>query len=539
MTLQEYLIKLGFSVDEPSLKKFTGAIAGVGGRTMELGRVALETATAIEVMVDRVARHYETLYYVSQRTGQSVKAIQQTQYGFQQIGISADEATDAVEGFAAAIRTQPWLKGAFKFVGNNVQETMKNLQNSGLPYFLQQNLAARVGISEKMLLHYQKFGKIEQEAEQDLKQRQQEAGFNPDELAKKSTDFGRALNRLESEFGIFSGRAAENFIEPLTKGINALTSVAHWLNVADNKTHGWVSTLETLGGTVGALWLVQKVLARIGAALGISGAAAAGGAAAAEGGASAAGGVAAVAGGGLALPLTAVIGTGFAAYWAQKKYGFLGGGGGGNNIESTGSGGGGGASGAPAAILEKARAVALQGGPAAVSAFMAANGYPKSGNWCGEFAASVVSAAGGTPPKNPSIASNWRTWGTATDSPVPGDIAVRRGAPTGATGSHVTIVEGYDPKTGGFTGLGGNQGAFERPFRAGDYDFRHGDGSLADSLSKQTPQGDTDNSRNITLHSQTTVHVHGGADSQTIAGISDSVKDAHQSFIPLVQQNTR
>jgi uncharacterized protein (TIGR02594 family) len=106
---------------------------------------------------------------------------------------------------------------------------------------------------------------------------------------------------------------------------------------------------------------------------------------------------------------------------------------------------------------------------------MASQGYPMAGSWCGEFAASVVKSTGGMPPKNPAIASNWRNWGVATDAPVPGDVAVRRGARTGSTGSHVTFVENYDPKTGTFTGLGGNQGRWESRFSAGQYDFRHGE----------------------------------------------------------------
>ena len=106
---------------------------------------------------------------------------------------------------------------------------------------------------------------------------------------------------------------------------------------------------------------------------------------------------------------------------------------------------------------------------------MRSQGYPKAGNWCGEFAASVVKSAGGTPPANPAIASNWRNYGYAVDTPQPGDIAVRRGARTGSTGSHVTFVEGYDPKTGTFTGLGGNQGRWEGQYPASRYEFRRAD----------------------------------------------------------------
>ena len=177
--------------------------------------------------------------------------------------------------------------------------------------------------------------------------------------------------------------------------------------------------------------------------------------------------------------------------------GSYGGGGGGGSYGGSGTGGYGGGSGAPygndsggatggpesgaagdpsvpSDILAKARSVALHGGPNAVQQFMAQQGYPKQGNWCGEFAASVVKSVGGKPPPGAAVASNWRRWGTAVEGlPQPGDIAVRKGAPTGSTGSHVTIVEGVDPKTGRFTGLGGNQGrGFESQFKLRDYTFR-------------------------------------------------------------------
>jgi hypothetical protein len=176
------------------------------------------------------------------------------------------------------------------------------------------------------------------------------------------------------------------------------------------------------------------------------------------------------------------------------RLGLGGGGGGGINIPGGGGGGGGagggggGGGGAPPSggaasvsgdptvpghILEQAKQVALHGGPGAVEKFMAAQGYPKAGNWCGEFAASVVKSQGLTPPKGAAVASNWRNFGVPVDgAPQPGDVAVRKGPRTGDTGSHVTFVENFDAKTGKFTGLGGNQGRFESQYPASRYDFR-------------------------------------------------------------------
>jgi uncharacterized protein (TIGR02594 family) len=116
---------------------------------------------------------------------------------------------------------------------------------------------------------------------------------------------------------------------------------------------------------------------------------------------------------------------------------------------------------------------AQRGGPGAVEQFLHSAGYPMSRNWCGEFAAAVVKSQGIAPPNAAAVASNWRTSGIATNSPVPGDVAVRRGPATGELGSHVTFVQSMNPRTGSFVGLGGNQGQWSKTFNSADYEFRH------------------------------------------------------------------
>jgi hypothetical protein len=89
--------------------------------------------------------------------------------------------------------------------------------------------------------------------------------------------------------------------------------------------------------------------------------------------------------------------------------------------------------------------------------FMSDMGYPKNGEWCGEFAASVVKRAGGSPPSGAAIASNWRGYGMPDTMPNVGDVAVAdRDVPTGATGSHVGFVTDVDLKNGTFTLESGN-----------------------------------------------------------------------------------
>ncbi|MDB5177590.1 MAG: hypothetical protein JWN75_1258 [Candidatus Saccharibacteria bacterium] len=140
----------------------------------------------------------------------------------------------------------------------------------------------------------------------------------------------------------------------------------------------------------------------------------------------------------------------------------------------------------PSDVINQARKIALNAGPGEVERFMSAQGYPRSGAWCGQFAASVVTSVGGKPPKNPQVASNWRNYGSAVDNPQPGDIAVRKGARTGSTGSHVTIVDSVNG--GRFKGLGGNQrGGRISNFPTGGYEFRRGSAPEA-SASPSTAQ---------------------------------------------------
>lgn len=290
MTLQEYLIKLGFSTDEPSFKKFIDTVSHAGAIVGETGGAALETAAAIELMVSRIARQYETLYFVSQRTGQSVRYIQATQFAFGQIGLNADDATQAIENFGAKMRTQPWLRAVLGGA-TTPQQVVQNLSRSGLPYFLQAQFAEQfAGIPEQTYFQMQRYAAAEARNQADFEKRQREAGIDPDAFAKRMSDpnnpnsFIQVLNRLESNLDIFGQRMAMDFVDPVQSGIEATDRFVQYLNRADVATKGWLGTIETLIGTTGGLWVIERIVSRllfgggtgpVGKVLGVAGRAAA------------------------------------------------------------------------------------------------------------------------------------------------------------------------------------------------------------------------------------------------------------------------
>ena len=115
--------------------------------------------------------------------------------------------------------------------------------------------------------------------------------------------------------------------------------------------------------------------------------------------------------------------------------------------------------------------------------FMNDMGYPKFGEWCGEFAASIIKKAGGVPPYGAAIASNWRGYGTPDAMPHVGDVAVAdRGVLTGSTGSHVGFVTDIDLKNGTFTLESGNSSSIYTTRKISCFSFHTPPNSVLSTL---------------------------------------------------------
>lgn len=269
-TLREYLVSLGFRVDDASWRKYVGYVASAGRTTAELGSTAVEAATAIEVAVARVARQYESLYYVSQRTGQSANYIQAAGFAYRQMGLSAGAAVDAIEGVAAAMRTTPGLSAMFGGATKpeDIVERLRGLaQSSAAGYAVAARMAGMAGIPEQTFLHFMKFGPQEKAAADEYKTRLQEAGIDADKFAdrvsKGEGSFTWALNKMESEFDILGTRIAIDWIDPTQHGIEVVQEVVHWFNEWDKATSGVIGKISSLVVTLGGLFGVEKILSKL------------------------------------------------------------------------------------------------------------------------------------------------------------------------------------------------------------------------------------------------------------------------------------
>ena len=89
--LQEYLTKLGFSVDTVSMKKFDSALTAGEKKVFSVGKAVAGVAAAVEAATVEFAYSMRKMYYDSQLSGASVTEMNKIGFASKQIGISAEE----------------------------------------------------------------------------------------------------------------------------------------------------------------------------------------------------------------------------------------------------------------------------------------------------------------------------------------------------------------------------------------------------------------------------------------------------------------
>lgn len=308
-TIKEFLVAIGFDVDENSFGKFETRLGKATAGALELGSVVTATAVAVEAAVAKMARQFEDLFYVSQRTGSAVRALQGFDYAARTIGVTSDQARGAVEGLARAMRTNPGIGALLNQLGVSTHgrgtvEILNDVigQLKKMPFYLAAQYGQTLGIDpDTLLMLIQRFDEL-QRARADYDKRQKEAGVDAKKLSEESRNFNNVLRSLETTLSLIRDRILQNFIGPATKMVELVDELARKFIEIDKATNGWASTLTTVGTTALAAWIAKLLLAKVlfrsvTAEAATAAAAGGGGAGAAAGAAGAAGGAAALAGG--------------------------------------------------------------------------------------------------------------------------------------------------------------------------------------------------------------------------------------------------
>lgn len=294
-TIKEFLVALGFQVDENAFNKFDTRLARATSGALTLGTQVTATALAIQSAVAKMATAFEEMFYISQRTNSSVASLTSFGNAARTIGVTSDAARGAVEGLSRAMRSNPGVGALINNLGIGTKgrqdvDVLMDLVGKlrQMPFYVAQQIAGLAGIdSDTLLMLQQRYDEL-RVADEKYKKQLKESGVDSEDLARKSRTFNNSLRDLEVTLGILGNRIHQNFIEPATQMINVANDLAKKFIEMDKATNGWATTIGTIATSALGAWIAKMLLARL-----LFGSAAGGAAAVAGGTAAAAGGAAA------------------------------------------------------------------------------------------------------------------------------------------------------------------------------------------------------------------------------------------------------
>ncbi|GKJ93686.1 TPA: lytic transglycosylase domain-containing protein [Klebsiella pneumoniae subsp. pneumoniae] len=266
-TLKDFLISLGFKVDEAGARKFDAVVAGTTLKAIELGVKVEAAALSVVAFTAKIASGLDDLYWASQRTGATVEGIKQIGYAVSQVGGSVDGARGSLENLARFMRNNPGAEGFLNRLGVQTRDASGNMRDmatiftgvgqrlSSMPYYRANQYAQMLGLDENTLMAMRRgIGQFSGEYTAMAKA----IGYNADAAAVSSNKFMTSLR----SFGLMAGMARDKIGSNLANGLAGSIDTLR-RHILDNfpKIEGAITA-----GVKGVLWfgeIIGRVVYRL------------------------------------------------------------------------------------------------------------------------------------------------------------------------------------------------------------------------------------------------------------------------------------
>ncbi|MBS0877994.1 MULTISPECIES: hypothetical protein [unclassified Tatumella] len=262
-TIKDFLVSLGFQVDQSGQHKFEQTLASVTLKAAAMATAVEATALSVVAFTAKIASGLDNLYWASQRTGATVAGIQAIGYAASQVGGSVEGARSSLESLARFMRNNPGSEGFLNRLGVQTRDARGHMMDmssiftgvgqrlSQMPYYRANQFAQMLGIDENTLMAMRRgMGTFSAQYSQMAKA----IGYNADTAARQSNVFMTSLR----SFGLMAGMARDKIGSTLAGGLAG--SIDHLRRqVVDNfpKIEGAITT-----GANGILWLAN-ILTRV------------------------------------------------------------------------------------------------------------------------------------------------------------------------------------------------------------------------------------------------------------------------------------
>ncbi|EEZ7693459.1 lytic transglycosylase catalytic [Escherichia coli] len=230
-TIKDFLVSLGFSVDDAGAKKFGSVLAGTTANVIKMGLAVEGAALSVVAFTAKIASGLDNLYWASQRTGATVQGIQSIGYAVSQVGGSVDAARSSLESLSRFIRNNPGAEGFLNRLGVQTRDASGNMRDmaaiftgvgqklSSMPYYRANQYAQMLGIDENTLMAMRRgVGDFSGQYSAMAKA----IGFNADQAALSSNRFMTSLKSLGEMAGMARDKIGSNLADGLAGQIDNL-----------------------------------------------------------------------------------------------------------------------------------------------------------------------------------------------------------------------------------------------------------------------------------------------------------------------------
>lgn len=230
-TIKDFLVSLGFSVDDAGAKKFGSVLAGTTANVIKMGLAVEGAALSVVAFTAKIASVLDNLYWASQRTGATVQGIQSIGYAVSQVGGSVDAARSSLESLSRFIRNNPGAEGFLNRLGVQTRDASGNMRDmaaiftgvgqklSSMPYYRANQYAQMLGIDENTLMAMRRgVGQFSAQYSEMVKA----IGFNADQAALSSNRFMTSLKSLGEMAGMARDKIGSNLADGLAGQIDNL-----------------------------------------------------------------------------------------------------------------------------------------------------------------------------------------------------------------------------------------------------------------------------------------------------------------------------
>jgi len=259
-TIKDFLISLGFQIDDAGAKKFDSVIAGVTANVFKMAAVVEGAALTVTAFTAKIASGLDDLYWASQRTGATVAGIKAIGYAASQTGSNAAAAQGSLESLSRFMRNNPGAEGFLNRLGVQTRDASGNMRDmsavfssvgqqlSKMPYYRANQYAQMLGIDENTLMAMRR-GLTGFTAEYSAMAKA--IGFNADQAAVSSNRFMTSLRDFSAMAGMARDKIGSNLADGLAGSIDNLRKqiLDNFPKIEDTITRG----------VKGILWLADAI----------------------------------------------------------------------------------------------------------------------------------------------------------------------------------------------------------------------------------------------------------------------------------------